>query len=112
MDTIDKSNLRPGDAVAAFAGVLIDAGEADDGQLLVLPPLLPFRRYHIHASIIAVSWNDGFGIVQDVPFSGFTCQVVEESETRFRFEAAYWGPDESGRSKRWSARVSYLAFLV
>lgn len=112
MDTIDKSNLRPGEAVAAFAGVLIDAGEADDGQLLVLPPLLPLRRYHIHTSIVAVSWNDASGSDQESPFNGFTCQVVEESETRFRFEAAYWGPDEGGASKRWSARVSYLAFLV
>jgi hypothetical protein len=112
VETIDKSNLRPDDAVAAFAGVLIDAGEADDGQLLVLPPLQPFRSYHIHTSLVAVSWNDGTGVPQDAPFSGFTCHVVEESETRFRFEAAYWGPDESGVPKRWSAKVSYLAFLV
>lgn len=112
METIDKSQLRFGETPALFAGVLIDAGEADDGQLLVLPSLQPHRRYHVHASLSVVSWNDGFGISQEGNFSGITCQVVEEGETSYRFEAAYWGPDEIGTSRRWSAKVNYMVFLV
>lgn len=112
METIDKSHLSFGETTALFAGVLIDAGEADDGQLLVLPPLLPHRRYHVHATLSVVSWNDGFGTTQEGKFSGITCQIVEENDTNFRFEAAYWGPDEVGVSRRWSAKVSYMVFLV